>query len=119
MASIIFGVGTSPTPMLNAAAEEWPLMEELDRRRLHLHKDGRRATYDELLSIEKTGVSKRENSLLKSALLGIAAFGLAIAGVPAQAQTYPDHVVKIVIGLPPGVGFDVLVPGIAQELSTR
>jgi len=50
MASIVFGAGTSHTPMLNAAPEEWPLFEELDRRRPHLHKDGRRATYDELLA---------------------------------------------------------------------
>ena len=51
MASIVFGAGTSHTPMLNAAAEEWPLFEELDRQRAHLHKDGRRATYDELLAV--------------------------------------------------------------------
>ena len=51
MASIVFGAGTSHTPMLNAAAEEWPLFEEIDRQRGHLHKDGRRATYDELLAV--------------------------------------------------------------------
>ncbi len=51
MASIVFGAGTSHTPMLNAAVEEWPLFEEIDRQRAHLHKDGRRATYDELLAV--------------------------------------------------------------------
>jgi 3-O-methylgallate 3,4-dioxygenase len=51
MARIVLGIGTSHTPMLNVAAEEWPLFEELDRRRPHLHKDGRRASYDELLAI--------------------------------------------------------------------
>jgi catalytic LigB subunit of aromatic ring-opening dioxygenase len=51
MVSIVFGAGTSHTPMLNAAAEEWPLFEELDRQRPHLHKDGRRATYEELLAV--------------------------------------------------------------------
>lgn len=51
MASIVFGAATSHTPMLNAAAEEWPLFEELDRQRAHLHKDGRRATYDDLLAV--------------------------------------------------------------------
>src|SRR5438477_12540589 len=51
MAQIVLGIGTSHTPMLNAAADEWPLFEEIDRRRAHLHKDGRRATYDELLAI--------------------------------------------------------------------
>jgi hypothetical protein len=49
-ASIVFGAGTSHTPMLNAAAEEWPLFEELDRQR-PLFKDGRQATYDELLAL--------------------------------------------------------------------
>jgi hypothetical protein len=52
MAQIVLGIGTSHTPMLNAAADEWPLFEELDRQRAHLHKDGRHATYDdELLAI--------------------------------------------------------------------
>lgn len=50
MASIVFGAATSHTPMLNSAAEEWPLFEELDRKRAHLDKDGRGATYDELLA---------------------------------------------------------------------
>ena len=50
MARIVFGAGTSHTPMLNAAAEEWPLFEELDRQRAHLHKDGRPATYNDLLA---------------------------------------------------------------------
>ena len=57
MASIVFGAGTSHTPMLNMAAEEWPLFEEVDRHRPHLHPDGRPATYDELLA--KAPVSLR------------------------------------------------------------
>jgi 3-O-methylgallate 3,4-dioxygenase len=51
MARVVLGIGTSHTPMLNVGVEEWPLFEELDRRRPHLHKDGRPASYDELLSI--------------------------------------------------------------------
>jgi 3-O-methylgallate 3,4-dioxygenase len=51
MARIVLGIGTSHTPMLNVGPDEWPLFEELDRKRAHLHKDGRRATYDELLAI--------------------------------------------------------------------
>ena len=51
MARIVLGLGTSHTPMLNVGADEWPRFEELDRRRAHLHKDGRPATYDELLAI--------------------------------------------------------------------
>jgi 3-O-methylgallate 3,4-dioxygenase len=57
MASIVFGAGSSHTPMLNMSAEEWPLFEELDRHRAHLHKDGRRATYDELLAIAPSSMS--------------------------------------------------------------
>jgi tripartite-type tricarboxylate transporter receptor subunit TctC len=47
---------------------------------------------------------------------------LAIAlatGAPLQAQTYPDRPVKIVLGVPPGGGLDVLVRGVAQELTAR
>jgi 3-O-methylgallate 3,4-dioxygenase len=51
VANIVFGAATSHTPMLNSAAEEWPLFEEIDRRRAHLHKDGRPATYDDLLAV--------------------------------------------------------------------
>lgn len=50
MASIVFGAATSHTPMLNMPAEEWPLYEEVDRHRAHRHKDGRAATYDDLLA---------------------------------------------------------------------
>lgn len=50
MASIVFGAGTSHTPMLNMTAEEWPLFQEVDRHRPHQHPDGRSATYDELLA---------------------------------------------------------------------
>jgi hypothetical protein len=56
MASIVFGAGTSHTPMLNMTAEEWPLFEELDRHRAHLHTDGRAATYDDLLGAAPASV---------------------------------------------------------------
>ena len=36
-----------------------------------------------------------------------------------QAQTYPDKPVKIALGVPPGGGLDVLVRGVAQELSAK
>ncbi|MGE5151776.1 MAG: hypothetical protein ACM3II_16795 [Rhodospirillaceae bacterium] len=51
MARIVLGIGTSHTPMLNVGPAEWPLFEELDCKRGHLHKDGTRATYDELLAV--------------------------------------------------------------------
>ena len=50
MARIILGLGTSHTPMLNVGVGDWLRFEDLDRRRSHLHKDGRPATYDELLA---------------------------------------------------------------------
>src|SRR5262245_4797046 len=56
MASIVFGAGTSHTPMLNMTAEEWPLFEQLDRHRAHLHTDGRAATYDDLLAAAPASV---------------------------------------------------------------
>ena len=51
MARITLGIGTSHTPMLNVGVDDWRRFEDLDRRRSHLHKDGRLATYDELLAI--------------------------------------------------------------------
>ncbi len=56
MARIVLGAGTSHTPMLNLAAEEWPLFEELDRRCAHRHIDGRPATYEELLAVAAPSV---------------------------------------------------------------
>ena len=53
MARIVLGIGTSHTPMLNVGPEEWPLFEELDRKRAHLHRDGTRATYDELVALRR------------------------------------------------------------------
>lgn len=51
MPRIILGIGTSHTPMLNVGVGDWLRFEDLDRQRSHLHKDGRPATYDELLAI--------------------------------------------------------------------
>lgn len=49
--------------------------------------------------------------------MGLLALFVAVA--PVQAQTYPDKPVKIVLGVPPGGGLDVLVRGIAAELSNK
>ena len=51
MAEIVLGIGTSHTPMLNLAPEEWGRFAELDRVRPHFHKDGRPATYADLLAL--------------------------------------------------------------------
>lgn len=44
---------------------------------------------------------------------------LLASGLPAASQDWPDKPVKIVLGVPPGGGLDVLVRGLAAELSTR
>lgn len=49
MARIVLGVGTSHTPMLNASAEDWPQFIDRDAVREFLDREGRPATYDELL----------------------------------------------------------------------
>lgn len=59
-------------------------------------------------------------NVIKSILQGVAALGVLFASIaPANTQTYPDKVVKIVVGVTPGGGLDVLVRGIAQELTAR
>ena len=50
MARIVLGIATSHTPMLNAPAEDWPRFIDRDGVRDFLDKDGRPATYDELLA---------------------------------------------------------------------
>ena len=41
-----------------------------------------------------------------------------VAGASAQSA-FPDKPVKIVVGFPPGGGLDVLIRGVAQELTTK
>jgi hypothetical protein len=50
MAKLVLGIGTSHTPMLNTPAEEWPCFIDRDGVRDFLDKEGRRATYEELLA---------------------------------------------------------------------
>ena len=49
MARIVLGIGTSHTPMLNAPAEDWPRFIDRDGVRDFLDKEGRPASYAELL----------------------------------------------------------------------
>jgi 3-O-methylgallate 3,4-dioxygenase len=51
MGRIVLGIGTSHTPMLNVGPAEWPLYLDLDLQRAHRHKDGRPATYQDLLAV--------------------------------------------------------------------
>jgi 3-O-methylgallate 3,4-dioxygenase len=50
MAEIVLGIGTSHTPMLNAAPTDWPRFLELDAVRPHLDKEGSATTYAALLA---------------------------------------------------------------------
>src|SRR5258708_19448125 len=59
-----------------------------------------------------------KSALRVVALAMILAF-TAPVGSSGHAQTYPDKPVKIVLGVPPGGGLDVLVRGMAQELSAK
>src|SRR5260370_27155472 len=49
MAKLVLGIGTSDTPMLNAPAEDWRRFIDRDGIRELLDKEGRPATYEELL----------------------------------------------------------------------
>jgi tripartite-type tricarboxylate transporter receptor subunit TctC len=44
---------------------------------------------------------------------------LIAAAAPSSSQTYPDHVVRIIVPAAPGGGLDVLCRGIAQGLTSR
>jgi 3-O-methylgallate 3,4-dioxygenase len=57
MAEIVLGIATSHTPMLNAAAEDWPRFIERDRARELLDKEGRPTRYEELLEKADSAVN--------------------------------------------------------------
>lgn len=111
MASIVFGAATSHTPMLNSAAEEWPMFEEIDRKRAHLHKDGRPATYDDLLAVapaslraeiapEKLAWRHREAmaavNRLRDELVGARLDAVVVVG-DDQKEIYHDDVMPSVL----------------------
>jgi hypothetical protein len=50
MARLVLGIGASHTPMLNAPAEDWPRFIDRDGVRDFLDKEGRPATYADLLA---------------------------------------------------------------------
>ncbi|MEZ5660674.1 MAG: protocatechuate 3,4-dioxygenase [Burkholderiaceae bacterium] len=95
MAKIILGIGSSHTPMLNVAADEWPLFIELDRRRPHLDKEGRPASYDELVAAADGSMTER----LRPDVLQ-ERYRQAMAGVERLADTLAEAPIDalIVIG---------------------
>jgi hypothetical protein len=50
MASVVLGIATSHTPMLNTPAKDWPSFIDRDGVRQFLDKEGNPATYEELLT---------------------------------------------------------------------
>lgn len=57
MASIVLGLGTSHTPMLNVKCEDWPRFVESDPTIVpQRDKDGRVRTYDELVTLAEPSV---------------------------------------------------------------
>ena len=53
-------------------------------------------------------------------LFAIVAVGVGLAGAsPAAAQTFPDHVIKIVVPYPPGGPADVAARLVTQPMTTR
>src|ERR1700716_2483190 len=67
----------------------------------------------------KTGTRGRDTIMtrrLAAALLIGLAFGGVVAG-PARAQNYPDRLIKLVVGYPPGGPIDVTARILVQRLS--
>ena len=90
MAEVVLGVGTSHTPMLNLAPEDWPCFAELDRVRPHLHKDGRPATYEDLLAVADPAIAAelapaRFKAKHAAAMAALAQLGDALAGARLDA----------------------------------
>jgi len=112
MARIVLGVGTSHTPMLNMAVEDWPRFIELDRHRAHRHTDGRPATYDELLAVapasipseitvgkmvQRHGDAMAAMDRLHEALAGAALDALIVVGDDQKELYHDDHMSSVLV----------------------
>ena len=60
----------------------------------------------------------RMSACLKATLLALVTVAAAAAPLLLHAQTYPDHVIKLIVAYPPGRGNDTLGRLVAQRLST-
>jgi Catalytic LigB subunit of aromatic ring-opening dioxygenase len=57
MAQLVLGIGTSHTPMLNAASEDWPRFYERDSKRTNLlDTEGRLTSYEQQLTHAPPGI---------------------------------------------------------------
>ncbi len=112
MADIVLGVGTSHTPMLNMAVEDWPRFIELDRHRAHRHTDGRPATYDELLAVapaaisaeiafdrmvQRHGEAMAAMDRLHEALAGAELDALVVVGDDQKELYHDDHMSSVLV----------------------
>jgi 3-O-methylgallate 3,4-dioxygenase len=112
MASIVLGVGTSHTPMLNMAAGEWPHFIELDRHRAHRHTDGRAATYEQLLAVapasiqseiatatmvRRHGEAMAAMDRLHDELSGAALDALIVVGDDQKELYHDDHMPSVLV----------------------
>ena len=112
MARIVLGAGTSHTPMLNLAAEDWPLFEELDRRRAHRHTDGRPATYEDLLAVAVPSIqaelvpdkmARRHDEAMASmgrlhdAIVGSGLDALIVVGDDQRELYHDDHMSSVLV----------------------
>lgn len=90
MASIVLGIGTSHTPMLNAPVTDWTRFIELDRKRAHLDKAGNPVTYDQLEKLAGPDMARQLdtatlNARHTAALAQVDALGVTLRGAALDA----------------------------------
>lgn len=61
----------------------------------------------------------RMKKIRRMLLAGLGSAAILAGGAPAQAQTYPDRPVKLLVGYAPGGGIDILGRFLAQQLADR
>ncbi len=63
MANIIFGFGTSHSPLLSTPPDKWHLRVEADKKNPSLEYKGKSYVYDELVELRKTENLEHQSSL--------------------------------------------------------
>ena len=104
MASIVLGVGSSHTPMLNARLEDWPRFLELDAKREHQDLQGRPVSYAGLLALAVLGVAlfwqpeMPERPIPRAAIAAGGDFTLQSAAGPVSLKDYRGKLVLVYFG---------------------